>query len=67
MREAGARTLAQDEPTSVVWGMPGEAVRRGAVQEVLPLGAIAARLMTLAKEPHTAAGSKSAASRPITS
>ncbi len=40
MREAGAHTVAQDEATSVVWGMPGEAVALGAASEVLPLGSI---------------------------
>jgi two-component system chemotaxis response regulator CheB len=42
MRKAGARTVAQDEKTSVVWGMPGEAVKRGATEQVLPVDAIAA-------------------------
>jgi two-component system, chemotaxis family, protein-glutamate methylesterase/glutaminase len=42
MRQAGAHTIAQDEKTSVVWGMPGEAVKRGAAIEVLPLPQIAA-------------------------
>ncbi|MDX2191703.1 MAG: CheB methylesterase domain-containing protein, partial [Gemmatimonadales bacterium] len=41
MRRAGARTIAQDEATSVVWGMPGSAVRAGAAEQVLPLGRIA--------------------------
>jgi two-component system chemotaxis response regulator CheB len=44
MRAQGARTIAQDRETSVVWGMPGEAVRRDAASEVLPLDKIAARL-----------------------
>ena len=47
MREAGGQTIVQDEASSVVWGMPGEAVALGAAQLVLPLSAIAARLMTL--------------------
>ena len=42
MREAGSPTIAQDEATSVVWGMPGEAVAIGAAEKVLPLGEIAA-------------------------
>lgn len=50
MRAAGAHTLAQDEKSSVVWGMPGSALKRGAVAEVLPLGAIAARLLALEEE-----------------
>lgn len=37
MLEIGAKTLAQDEKSSVVWGMPGEAVKLGAAEEVLPL------------------------------
>jgi two-component system chemotaxis response regulator CheB len=47
MRTAGSHTIAQDEASSVVWGMPGEAVAVGAAQLVLPLPAIAPRLMTL--------------------
>ncbi len=47
MLDAGAATIAQDEATSVVWGMPGEAVAIGAAADVLPLGAIAARLREL--------------------
>jgi two-component system chemotaxis response regulator CheB len=47
MRQAGSQTIAQDETSSVVWGMPGEAVTIGAAQLVLPLSAIAARLMNL--------------------
>jgi two-component system chemotaxis response regulator CheB len=49
MRDAGARTLAQDEASSVVWGMPGAAVRLGAVEEVLPLGKVAEAVMRLAE------------------
>lgn len=41
MREAGAKTFAQDEKTCVVWGMPGEAVKIGAVDTVLPLDKLA--------------------------
>jgi two-component system chemotaxis response regulator CheB len=49
MREAGGPTIAQDEATSVVWGMPGEAVAIGAAAETLPLGQVAARLSALAE------------------
>ena len=48
MLEAGSQTIAQDEATSVVWGMPGEAVHLGAVQQIIPLDDIAARLYGLA-------------------
>jgi two-component system chemotaxis response regulator CheB len=41
MREAGAATVAQDEATSVVFGMPKEAIALGAAGRVLPLGMIA--------------------------
>ena len=41
MRDAGARTAAQDEASSVVYGMPREAVRLGAAEAVLPLGHLA--------------------------
>jgi two-component system chemotaxis response regulator CheB len=40
LHDLGARTLAQDEATCVVYGMPKEAVRLGAVDRVLPLGEI---------------------------
>jgi len=38
--EAGGEVIAQDEFTSVVWGMPGEVVRAGLADAVLPLGQI---------------------------
>ncbi|MBM3223055.1 MAG: chemotaxis response regulator protein-glutamate methylesterase [Candidatus Tectomicrobia bacterium] len=41
MRHAGAHTIAQDEATSVVYGMPKEAVKRGAVVETRPLQTVA--------------------------
>jgi len=44
MREAGARTVAQDQASSVVFGMPKEAIRRGAAAAVLPLAALAAEI-----------------------
>ncbi len=48
MHDAGAPTVAQDEASSVVWGMPGAAVKSGAVDEVLPLSQVAAAIMRLA-------------------
>ena len=50
MHAAGAATLAQDEASSVVWGMPGEAVERGAVDEVVPLAMMAERILELDAE-----------------
>ena len=43
MSRAGSATIAQDQATSIVWGMPREAVKRGAVSEVLPIGEIGPR------------------------
>jgi two-component system chemotaxis response regulator CheB len=48
MREAGASTIAQDEHTSVVWGMPGAAWQLGAVQSLHALPQIAGRIIDLA-------------------
>jgi len=45
MHEAGAFTIAQDEASSVVWGMPGEAVRLGGVDKVLDIKDIARALL----------------------
>ncbi len=45
MRDAGALTIAQDERSSVVWGMPGEAVRLGAATRVLGIADIARALL----------------------
>jgi two-component system chemotaxis response regulator CheB len=42
LRDAGALTIGQDEPTSVVWGMPAAALALGAVEVELPLPDIAA-------------------------
>ena len=49
MKKTGCKTIAQDEKTSVVWGMPGEAVKRGYVDEILPLNGIGQRLIDLVK------------------
>lgn len=45
MRESGSLTVAQDEASSVVWGMPGAAVQLGAACQVLPLAKIAKYLL----------------------
>jgi two-component system chemotaxis response regulator CheB len=50
MRDAGSRTIAQDEATSIVWGMPGEAVAVGGAADVLPLDNIWSRVLQLADE-----------------
>ena len=45
MRAMGSFTVAQDEESCIVHGMPKEAVERGAVAKILPLGAIAAEII----------------------
>jgi two-component system chemotaxis response regulator CheB len=47
MMEAGAGTIAQDEASSVVWGMPGSAVKLGAAMHVVPLQNVAPRVLAL--------------------
>ena len=44
---AGGSILAQDEATSVVWGMPGQVAHAGLCSAVLPLDEIAPRLTRL--------------------
>jgi two-component system chemotaxis response regulator CheB len=55
LRDAGAEVLAQDEATSVVWGMPGAVVGAGLADEVLPLDRIAAFLVNRVKSGRSAA------------
>lgn len=50
MHEAGSPTIAQDEQSSVVWGMPGQAVKIGGVDKILPLEHIAAQVLRFAEE-----------------
>jgi two-component system chemotaxis response regulator CheB len=50
MKEAGARTLAQDEESCVVFGMPKEAIERGAVDEIVGLDLMAAAVLRKAAE-----------------
>ena len=45
--EAGGAAVAQDEATSVVWGMPGAAANAGICAAVLPLNQIAPKLVRL--------------------
>ena len=52
MKRAGARTIAQDEASCVVFGMPREAIEMGAADRVLPLNRIAGELMLLSSPVH---------------
>jgi len=47
MKETGAKTLVQDEKTSVVWGMPGAAAKLGAADKECPLNLIATNILKL--------------------
>ena len=49
MHDRGATTLVQDRATSVVYGMPGEAVALGAASQVLPPDGIASALLRSVK------------------
>ncbi len=58
MRQAGAHTIAQDEGSSVVWGMPGAAVKAGAAVEVLALDAITEAVLAAVAQQTQSASSK---------
>jgi len=45
MKEAGAYNIAQDEASCIVFGMPQEAIKRGAADKVLPLDNIAVAVL----------------------
>jgi two-component system chemotaxis response regulator CheB len=49
MKQAGATTIAQDEATCIVFGMPKEAIKMGGADKVLPLTAIAGSILTHAR------------------
>ena len=49
MKQAGAVTIAQDEATCVVFGMPNEAIKRNAVDKVLPLPSVAGAILACAR------------------
>lgn len=60
MRKAGAHTVAQDEATSVVYGMPREAAARGGAEAVEPLHQIAATITRWTSELRRASGQAAA-------
>jgi two-component system chemotaxis response regulator CheB len=49
MKQAGAATIAQDEATCVVFGMPKEAIKLNGVDKILPLESVAGSMLTLAR------------------
>ena len=52
MRKAGAFTVAQDEESCVVFGMPKEAIERGGAAKIVALGQIRSEIMRAASSPH---------------
>jgi two-component system chemotaxis response regulator CheB len=58
IREAGGLTMAEDESSCVVYGMPREAAQIGAAQRILPLDALCATLREIALQGHPASGSQ---------
>ncbi len=56
LREAGSQILAQDEVTSVVWGMPGYVARAGLADRVLPLSLIADEIVRRVRGPRKEGG-----------
>ena len=52
MKETGATTIAQDEASSVVWGMPREAIEIGAASHVLALEKMPAKIVNLCDQPN---------------
>jgi len=52
IHDIGNPTIIQDERTSVAWGMPGEANKLGAVDEICPINDIAQRILKLAVTTH---------------
>jgi two-component system chemotaxis response regulator CheB len=61
MRRAGARTVAQDEATCVVFGMPKEAIACGAADVIVPLDVVASTVVRIAREPVTKGAARPAA------
>jgi two-component system chemotaxis response regulator CheB len=55
MRRMGSPTIAQDEETSVVFGMPKEAIARGAAAKIIPLSRVAGEIVVFGNQ-HRAAG-----------
>jgi two-component system chemotaxis response regulator CheB len=61
MHDAGARTVAQDEASCVVFGMPREAIRHGGAQQVLPLQEMAGWIRSTATQPPAGITSRTTA------
>ena len=49
MKQAGAKTIAQDEATCIVFGMPKEAIKLNGVDKIMPLQSIAGSILSMAR------------------
>jgi two-component system chemotaxis response regulator CheB len=47
LRQTGVETIAQDEATSVVFGMPREAIERGAAKQISPITEVAPKVVDI--------------------
>jgi two-component system, chemotaxis family, protein-glutamate methylesterase/glutaminase len=56
MRQMGSPTLAQDEASSVVFGMPKEAIARGAASKTLPLSRVAGEILAFGRTARSLGG-----------
>lgn len=65
LREAGARIIAQDQPTSIVWGMPGYVANKGLADHVLPISQVAPEIIRQVQDSRRALSS--APAQPATS
>jgi two-component system chemotaxis response regulator CheB len=52
VRRSGGQTIAQDEASSIVFGMPREAIALGAAEVVAPLAEVASTLDKMARKSH---------------
>ena len=53
VHERGGHAIAESADTAIIFGMPGEAIKTGCVDEVLPLGEIPAAIVRLCGNPPT--------------
>jgi two-component system chemotaxis response regulator CheB len=64
IRNAGGTILAQDEESSVVWGMPGSVVKAGLADRIVPLSGMAAEILRFAGNREISAGAEIGAAAP---
>jgi two-component system chemotaxis response regulator CheB len=60
LHAAGAQVVVQDEPTSIVWGMPGAVATAGLADRIVPLGNVASEIFQRVTASRTASGNQAA-------